>query len=536
MASHTHAISDKLARRNEDHARQASRIFVWLLPIQLVFVVFVISLTQEDPAIHAGHTAFSANWASILFAVALTIGPGYLAWKKPATASTRLTVGLAQLTYSGLIIHVTGGRIESHFHIFASLALLAFYRDWRVIVAASALTAGDHLLRGVLLPESIFGSSELNPILVALEHAGWVVFMDIFLLLGIRMQNRAAAVDAEREVTVEELQKNNERQLLEAVSQVELGSSLHSSTESATAEIESITGTIGSFDDLITNLREIIGRTAEQGEESERQFADLQEQADKQSAYIEQSVSSVRQMVVSMEEMSRVADEQKRSFDTVVQQTREGSDVMRQTGQLLGDLDEASAHIAKLVEVINDVAERTRLLGMNAAIEASHAGSSGSGFAVVAAEIRKLSSETTGHLHAIDEYIRTSFGRLKEADALGKQVLQNYENTVERLADAGSAFNQIQQTAVEVRNDAHDVERATTGLKDVAVEIRTAVRESGRLQQSIEEAVGSIGTSADTIGSSANDIRGRLLSIQESVGRAHEVSTSLQAELEKARS
>ncbi len=49
---------------------------------------------------------------------------------------------------SALLIHLTGGRLETHFHVFGSLAFLAFYRDWRVILTGTIVTALDHFLRG----------------------------------------------------------------------------------------------------------------------------------------------------------------------------------------------------------------------------------------------------------------------------------------------------------------------------------------------------------------------------------------------------
>ena len=82
-----------------------------------------------------------------------------------------------------LLIHLTGGRIETHFHVFGSLAFLAFYRDWRVLVPATVVVALDHLLRGIFWPQSVYG------VLVAsqwrwLEHAAWVIFEDIFLVVS----------------------------------------------------------------------------------------------------------------------------------------------------------------------------------------------------------------------------------------------------------------------------------------------------------------------------------------------------------------
>src|SRR5678810_641409 len=81
------------------------------------------------------------------------------------------------------LIHLTGGRIETHFHVFGSLAFLAFYRDWTVLLTASRSVAADHLLRCLLWPESVYGIS--NPEWWRfLEHAFWVVFEDIVLIMA----------------------------------------------------------------------------------------------------------------------------------------------------------------------------------------------------------------------------------------------------------------------------------------------------------------------------------------------------------------
>ena len=68
-----------------------------------------------------------------------------------------------------------GGRIETHFQIFGMLAFLAFYRDWKVLGTATVFTALDHLLRGMMWPESVYGVLTPNT-LRWLEHSGWVIF------------------------------------------------------------------------------------------------------------------------------------------------------------------------------------------------------------------------------------------------------------------------------------------------------------------------------------------------------------------------
>ena len=102
------------------------------------------------------------------------------------------------------LIHLTGGRIETHFHIFGSLAFLAFYRDWRVLVTASIVVALDHFLRGTYWPRSIFGTVTPDSFRW-IEHAGWVLFEDVFLFImchqSILEMRAIAGRQAELELT-----------------------------------------------------------------------------------------------------------------------------------------------------------------------------------------------------------------------------------------------------------------------------------------------------------------------------------------------
>lgn len=70
----------------------------------------------------------------------------------------------------------------AHFHIFGSLAVLAFHRDWRVLVPATAIVIADNIVRGAWWPHSIYGIHDPSH-WRWLEHAGWVVFEDIVLIV-----------------------------------------------------------------------------------------------------------------------------------------------------------------------------------------------------------------------------------------------------------------------------------------------------------------------------------------------------------------
>lgn len=126
---------------------------------------------------------------------------------RPGARITRYTIAIGQMLMSALLIHLTGGRIETHFHVFGSLAFLAFYRDWRILVPATIVVAADHFVRGLFWPESVYG------VLAAsqwrwLEHAGWVLFEDAVLFVAIKNQ-LAEMWDSARHTA--ELNDNEER-------------------------------------------------------------------------------------------------------------------------------------------------------------------------------------------------------------------------------------------------------------------------------------------------------------------------------------
>ena len=115
---------------------------------------------------------------------------------------------------SALLIHLTGGRIETHFHVFGSLAILAFYRDWRVLISATVVVYADHLLRGAFWPQSVYGVLSA-PIWRSLEHAGWVIFEVTFLIISIRKSRSEMLLVAERQARLEFLKEGIEQTVAE---------------------------------------------------------------------------------------------------------------------------------------------------------------------------------------------------------------------------------------------------------------------------------------------------------------------------------
>jgi PAS domain S-box-containing protein len=165
--------------------QDTDRMFAVLMAVQ--WIAGIAAALWISPRTWAGVVSqTSANvWAAIFLGGAICLFPIVLAVKSPGHATTRYVIATAQMLMSALLIHLTGGRIETHFHVFGSLAFLAFYRDRNVLIPATVVVALDHILRGVFWPQSVYG------VLFAsnwrwLEHAGWVLFEDAVLFVAIR--------------------------------------------------------------------------------------------------------------------------------------------------------------------------------------------------------------------------------------------------------------------------------------------------------------------------------------------------------------
>jgi two-component system, sensor histidine kinase and response regulator len=149
-------------------------------------------------------------WAALILGGAITALPVGLVLLQPGRVLTRQMIAIAQMLYSALLIHLTGGRIETHFHVFGSLAFLAFYRDWRVLITASTVVAVDHYLRGMFWPQSVYGVLSASW-LRSLEHAGWVVFEDIILIRWCFQGNREMCEIAQRTAELEAANARSEQ-------------------------------------------------------------------------------------------------------------------------------------------------------------------------------------------------------------------------------------------------------------------------------------------------------------------------------------
>jgi PAS domain S-box-containing protein len=237
---------------------QTNRLFWWLLLSQWVFAVFFAAVWSprtwagQQSSVHP-HLIAAVALGGLLVSLPLCL----MRWL-PCHVVTRHAVAAAQVGFSALLIHLTGGRIETHFHVFGSLAFLALYRDWRVMLTATLVVALDHLLRGLWYPESVYGVP-FATIWRTAEHSGWVIFEDVVLVWACFVSRREMWEICHRQDAYQQLLDGLEQRVRDRTMALEAEVVLHEQTARELRHSEE------RYRDLIVNLPIGVFKTTRDG-------------------------------------------------------------------------------------------------------------------------------------------------------------------------------------------------------------------------------------------------------------------------------
>jgi methyl-accepting chemotaxis protein len=164
---------------------------------------------------------------------------------------------------------------------------------------------------------------------------------------------------------------------------------------------------------------------------------------------------------------------------------------VQESATTIQQLGKSSDQIGKIITVIDDIADQTNLLALNAAIEAARAGEQGRGFAVVADEVRKLAERTTKATKEITEMIAAMQSETRKAVEKMKTSTENVERGVGITTEAGKALDDIIKTA--------------ESLGDIIAQIATAVTEQESATDSVNASVDRIAQIASSSAAGATE-------------------------------
>jgi methyl-accepting chemotaxis protein len=200
---------------------------------------------------------------------------------------------------------------------------------------------------------------------------------------------------------------------------------------------------------------------------TEDQLVNMKESMD----FVHRTLQDVEQIEKSSQAVSLTSEGssvQARQGRDIIHQTVEQMQVIndntKNTSNIINDLDIRSKEIEKILTIINDIADQTNLLSLNAAIEAARAGEHGKGFAVVADEVRKLaeqSSESTKQISQIINEIQERTGMAVDSMKTGEEAVDKGMGLVQT---AGDTFMNISDSIDDIVQKMDDVSKAITQI------------------------------------------------------------------------
>jgi twitching motility protein PilJ len=230
-------------------------------------------------------------------------------------------------------------------------------------------------------------------------------------------------------------------------------------TEDITGAIaDSVNFAVEALRSLVTTINETAVQVSAAAQETQGTAMHLAEAAQHQARQITSASAAIKDMATSIDNVSKSsidsAEVAQRSVQIaangaqVVRQTIQGMDSIRdqiqETSKRIKRLGESSQEIGTIVELINDIAEQTNILALNAAIQAASAGEAGRGFAVVADEVQRLAERASGATKRIETLVQTIQSDTNEAVSSMEQTTSEVVSGARLAEDAGHALGEIE--------------------------------------------------------------------------------------------
>ncbi|MBI9107683.1 MAG: HAMP domain-containing protein [Spirochaetales bacterium] len=321
---------------------------------------------------------------------------------------------------------------------------------------------------------------------------------------------------------------------------VELKEELMASANQTSAAATQIASTSRAIEDQFTALTSRVSGAAETNNQMKSSLQSLDEWVQDQMAMVEESTSSVTEMISSINNVADITMKKRKATETLVKTAELGGSKLSATTAVINDITNNLDEIKGTASIIQQIASQTNLLAMNAAIEAAHAGDAGRGFAVVADEIRKLAEASSMNSKQISGVLKEVVNRIEIASQSSKETEDAFRAIDLEVKDVSQSLDEISSSMDELSVGGRQILEAMTNLQDVSVKVSRGSElmneASGKVTEAIDvvsRITAEVSGSASEISIGITEVSGAMILVTELSGKLGAITDNLEKEAMK---
>ncbi|MCB1140114.1 MAG: hypothetical protein KDK23_15240 [Leptospiraceae bacterium] len=238
--------------------------------------------------------------------------------------------------------------------------------------------------------------------------------------------------------------------------------------------------------------------------------AEMQESASgasRQDQLCQSNTDLVLKFRARMEEIIRSSEMNLTGSQQIMNLLTDGEGTLQKTLTGMEGIQESSNRIFEILDIINEIAERTNLLALNAAIEAARAGEEGRGFSVVASEVGKLAEMSSRHASEIENLIRRSHDQTMEGAGLVRNMGSIMQRIHERSEHMQTRTEEIHSLISKQQGFFSDIQKATLEIQNVATQMKGRTDEQAQQTRRAEEDLSSLKKELEELSGAVGAIR-----------------------------